>query len=270
MTPTHDTNPSAYQGMFVHELKTRREAARLSRNKLAEALGCSPQWIAKVEAYEKPPSGGLADDLDTFFSGSGVFRRMWEKHAEARKRGLIPNAVLPLVAAEKEATRISIYEPLLISGLLQTEDYARMALRSEQRPDKTEELVAIRMERQSIFATPSPPWLFILLREAVVRDLDPEIRKGQCKHLIDMAEQKDVSIQIIPRGARVFQGSGFQLLSFAEGPDMAYVDGACGHGQMLTSPCAVDALTLCFNMIRSTALPVADSLNLIREVMEDC
>jgi transcriptional regulator with XRE-family HTH domain len=269
MAPSRDTNPSAYQEMFVHELRTRRETVRLSRNKLAEALGCTPQWIAKVEAFEKPPSEGLADDLDTYFSGNGVFRRMLDKHVEARKRGLIPNAVLPLVAAEKEANRISMYEPLLITGLLQTEDYARMALRSEQRPDKAEELVAVRMERQSIFTKPSPPWLFILLREAVIRDLDPEVKKGQCKHLLDVVEQRDVSIQLIPASARVFQGSGFQLLSFTEGRDMAYVDGACGNGQMLTDPREVDALTLCFNVIRSTAMPVVDSLNLIRKIMED-
>jgi transcriptional regulator with XRE-family HTH domain len=50
--------PSPYQEMFVTEMRARREAACLSRNKLAEALGCTPQWLAKVESFEKPPSEG--------------------------------------------------------------------------------------------------------------------------------------------------------------------------------------------------------------------
>jgi hypothetical protein len=58
MAPTRDTNPSAYQDAFVNELRARREASGLSRNKLAAALGCTPQWIAKVETFEKPPSEG--------------------------------------------------------------------------------------------------------------------------------------------------------------------------------------------------------------------
>jgi transcriptional regulator with XRE-family HTH domain len=87
MAPSRDTNPSAYQEVFVDELRSRREASGLSRNKLAAALGCTPQWLAKVETFEKPPSGSLADDLDTYFQLRGTFRRMWEKHQGARKRG---------------------------------------------------------------------------------------------------------------------------------------------------------------------------------------
>lgn len=110
--------------------------------------------------------------------------------------------------------------------------------------------------------------MFLLLREAVVRDLHAEIREGQCKRLIDMAQMPNVSIQIIPARGRVFQGSGFQLLSFNEGADVAYVDGAGGHGQMLTKPSSVRSLGVLFNMIRSAALSAEESENLIRSTME--
>lgn len=49
-------NPDPLLETFAAELRARREATALSRNRLAEALGCSPQWIAKVENCEKPPS----------------------------------------------------------------------------------------------------------------------------------------------------------------------------------------------------------------------
>lgn len=269
MTPSRDTNPSAYQEVFVNELRARREASGLSRNKLAATLGCTPQWLAKVETFEKPPSEGLADDLDTHFRLGGVFRRMWEKHAEARKNGLIPSAVRPLVEAEKEANQINIYEPLLVTGLMQTEEYARYVFDSGTRADKADELVAIRMERQAILCKPAPPWVFVLIREAVIRDIRPEFREGQCKRFLDVMSHSNVSIQVLPTDAAVFQESGFQLLTFDEAPDAAYVDGASGFGQILTDPRDVRRLAVVFDLIRSAALPAKASENLIRTIMED-
>jgi hypothetical protein len=124
------------------------------------------------------------------------------------------------------------------------------------------------MERQAIFSKSDPPWLFLLIREAVLRDLHAEIRPGQCKRLLDMVGEPNISIQVIPTKARVFQGSGFQLLSFNEGADVAYVDGASGFGQMLAELSDVRRLTVLFNMIRSTALSAEESENLIRSIME--
>ncbi|WP_165966629.1 helix-turn-helix transcriptional regulator [Actinomadura sp. 7K507] len=254
--------------MFVNELRARRESSGLSRNRLAAALGCTPQWIAKVETFEKPPSEGLADDLDTYFQAGGMFRRMWEKHVEARKRGLIPNGFRPLAEAEPEAAQISIYEPLLLTGLLQTEEYARFVFGAGMRAGNVDELVAIRMERQSILRRADPPWLFVLIREAVVRDLKTEFRSEQCKRLLEVMEHPKLSIQLIPADAAVFQPCGFQLLSFKQAPDVAYVDGVIHHGQVLTNPPDVQELAILFNVIQTAALSAKESGNLIRSIME--
>ncbi|MEU6748908.1 helix-turn-helix transcriptional regulator [Spirillospora sp. NPDC046719] len=263
-----DANPSVHQEMFVCELRARREAVKLSRNKLATALGCTPQWLAKVETFEKPPSEGLADDLDTYFQAGGMFRRTWEKHAEERRRGLIPSGFRPLVEAERDVSQLSIFAPLVVPGLLQTEELARLILGTEHRREKTEELVALRMERQTILEKVDPPWIFLLLREAVIRDLPPRIRKGQCRRLLEVLEESNFCIQIIPRRFAVTQSSGFQLLSFPEGEDVAYVDAACGYGQMIREPAEVQRVIKSFNMIRATALPSDESMALIRAIME--
>lgn len=268
MAPSRDANPSAYQEMFVNELRARREASGLSRNKLAAALGCTPQWIAKVESFEKPPSEGLADDLDTYFQLGGAFRRMWEKHTEAQKRGLIPSGFRPLIEAEKETDQLSVYEPLLIPGLFQTEDYARLVLSASRRLDKLEELVSIRMGRQTVLDKTDPPWVFLMLREAVVRDLHPEVIVGQCKRLLDLAERPTVSVQIVPTRARLFHPTGFQILGFPQAGSIAYMEGTGDHGQTLTNPEAVRRLVVLFNLARSEALSAEDSMALIRTHME--
>ncbi|QXJ24526.1 helix-turn-helix domain-containing protein [Actinomadura graeca] len=268
MTPSRDTSPSAYQEVFVNELRARREAEGLSRNKLAATLGCTPQWIAKVETFEKPPSEGLADDLDTYYQADGMFRRIWEKHVEARKIGLIPVGFRPLTEVEKLASQLCIFAPLVVPGLLQTEEHARLVLKTEHLEEKAEELVALRMERQAVFAKPNPPWLFVLLREAVLRDLPGEIRNGQYGRLLDMLQRSNFCIQLIPSGFAVTQSSGFQLLSFSEAPDIAYVDGACGHGQVILDPGEVHRIALSFNVIRATALSAGESEGLIRKYLE--
>jgi transcriptional regulator with XRE-family HTH domain len=266
MTPRQ--NPDPLLETFAAELRARREAAVLSRNKLAEALGCSPQWIAKVENCDKPPSPDFARDLDTYFTTGGTFHRMWEKFNDLRKRRLIPTGFRPLAEAEQKATQISIFEPVLIPGIFQTEDCARLVLSAEQHPDKIEELLAIRMERQAILTKADSPWVFLLIRETVLRDLPPEIRPGQCKRLIDDNQQRNISVQVLPRSAHVFQASGLQVLSFKESPDIVYVDGAGGHGQMLGDPSDVQGLAVLFNVIRSAALSAEESENLIRTIME--
>ncbi|MFA1545004.1 helix-turn-helix domain-containing protein [Actinomadura chokoriensis] len=268
MTPSRDTNPSAYQEMFVTELRARRESSGLSRNKLAAALGCTPQWISKVESFEKPPSEGLADDLDTYFQADGTFRRMWEKHAEVRKRGLIPSGFRPLIEAEKETDQVNIYEPLLIPGLFQTEDYARLVLSANRRPDKLEELVSIRLERQAVLDKASPPLIFLLIREAVIRDLHPDVILGQCKRLLDLAERPTISVQIVPTRARLFHPAGFQILGFPREGSIAYMEGTGEHGQTLTIPEAVRKLAVLFNLARSEALSAEESMALIRTHME--
>jgi transcriptional regulator with XRE-family HTH domain len=56
MTGHRESDRNPVLETFADELRFRRENASLSRNKLAEALGCTPQWVGKVEACEKPPS----------------------------------------------------------------------------------------------------------------------------------------------------------------------------------------------------------------------
>jgi transcriptional regulator with XRE-family HTH domain len=256
------------QRSFVIEMRARRETAGLSRYRLAEALGCTPQWLSKVENHEKPPSEGLADDLDTYWKTEGTFRRLWEQMVEAKRQGLISSGFRPLVEAEREAKRIAIYEPLLITGLTQTEEFARHVFSSGARPEKTEELVAIRMGRQSILQKPDSPWLFILLHEGVVRRVPLRFREEQCKRLLDLMADLKVSIQIIPDSAPVYQPGGFQLLSFEGAADVAYIDGAGGHGQMITDPSEVQNLAVLFDVIRSAALSAEESERLIRSILE--
>jgi hypothetical protein len=193
---------------------------------------------------------------------------MWEKHQEARKNGLIPSGFRPLIEAEKKTDHVSIYEPLLIPGLFQTEDYARHVLSAGRRLDKLDELVSIRIGRQAVLDKDDPPWIFLLIREAVIRDLHPEVIIGQCERLLDLAERFTISVQVIPTRAHLFHPAGFQILGFPRGGSIAYMEGTGEHGQTVTNPEAVRKLAVLFNLARSEALSAEDSMALIRTYME--
>lgn len=255
------------QRLFVEELKTRREAGGLSRVKLAEALGCTRQWLDKVETLERMPSEGLADDLDTFYKSGGTYRRIWEALREARKLVLVPTGFLPVIDIEQEANLIRIYEPMLIPGLFQTEEYARAAFAAVHDAPQVEEQVAIRMARQEVLNKANPPWVFLVLRENVLRDVPGHLLQEQCKRLLDASERLRISIQLLPRGASVFVGGAFQVTSTGRA-EVAFADAAKGCGQTFHDPDVVSEFALHFEQIRSSALSVEESRRLIQQIME--
>ncbi|MFB4310615.1 DUF5753 domain-containing protein [Actinomadura sp. GTD37] len=164
---------------------------------------------------------------------------------------------------------MSIYEPVLITGLFQTEEYARLVFGTGLQPDRIDELVAIRMERQAVLTGPRPPVVVLLIRESVLRDVPQEVRCGQCKRLLDIAGLPNISIQVLPACANVFEATGFQVLTFERSTDVAYIEGAGGNGQMLADAVAVQNLAVLFNVARSEALSATESAALIQTIMED-
>ena len=63
------------------------------------------------------------------------------------------------------------FEPLVVPGLLQTEDYARAVLRTRVKvtDEEIDEMVSARIERQSILAQDKPPMLWSIVDEGVLR-----------------------------------------------------------------------------------------------------
>lgn len=127
MTAQRESGPDPLLDTFADELRYRRENAALSRNRLAEALGCTPQWVAKVEGCEKPPSEAFAQDLDTFFATGGLFHRQWQKIRKYRRDRVLLPGFPQYLDLEARAVLIRAFNPQLVSGLLQTEGlYARL------------------------------------------------------------------------------------------------------------------------------------------------
>src|ERR1700690_811143 len=116
-------------GVFGAELRYYRTRAGLSQKDLAPRANVSHDVISKIETGERPPPGGFPSRLDAIpeLDTQDALTRLWshlKKSLKQRAYGWFQE----WADIEAEATVLRWYEPLIVPGLLQTEEYARAIL----------------------------------------------------------------------------------------------------------------------------------------------
>ncbi|TYK43288.1 helix-turn-helix domain-containing protein [Actinomadura decatromicini] len=254
---------------FGDELRRKRKAAGLTGKELADALGCTPQWVSTLENGRKA-SEQSAHDLDTFFKTDGLFHRMWELAMEIEIQTVVPPGFTEYVGYEKTADRIRIFSTGLISGLFQTERYAYTVISAMMGSD-ADRLVAERMERKSIFAKDDPPHTFLVLDESVIRRSvgGPEIMRQQLAYLLEVAQRPRMMLQIVPykSGCHVGLTGSSIILGFENGPEVAYTESS-GEGVLLRQSDRVALQNVRWDLIQCHTIPSEESLAMIQHAME--
>ncbi|MEV0404479.1 helix-turn-helix transcriptional regulator [Actinoallomurus sp. NPDC050550] len=261
---------SSARAFYAVQLKRLRSERKLTQAELGghPAVMVSDKLIGHVENCYRPPTLRLSEGLDKAFDMREFFEGMY---AAIKRESGIPSQFWDYAEQESLACGIKSYQHFLVQGLVQTEEYAREVLRVGQRPDRLDELVAARLNRQEILRSEDPPWLTILLDESVIRRVvgNRGIMQRQLEHLLAMMQGPNVVIRIVPSGAPVYLSGAFNLLSFHDAPSIAYVEGVGGHGQIIEPGRQVSDLEVLFDQAGAQALPVGDSAKLIRAVLED-
>ncbi|MFC4054314.1 helix-turn-helix domain-containing protein [Actinomadura syzygii] len=254
---------------FGGELRRMRDKAGLTGKQLADALGCTPQWISMMESGRKL-SEQSAHDLDTFFQTDGTFHRHWKLASEIEVQFILPPGFPEYLEYEKEATSYRIFSALLINGLFQTEDYTRSILLASD-GSNVAELTAKRMERQAVLTRENPPHTWLVLDETVLRRIvgSPAIMREQLNYLLTASERINTMIQVVPNGSGYHAGLGgeFTILGFEDRVDLAYTESA-GEGLLIERAARVRDKVVRWDLLRGYALPVEESRALIRTVME--
>jgi transcriptional regulator with XRE-family HTH domain len=259
---------------FGAELRRARAGAGLSQDQLGQRLGYSGALVGKVEMGERAPSQGFAQGCDQAFpEAGGLFARI---HQLARRwDGGYPSWFTEWVEAERRATTLHTWQPLLVPGLLQTLDYARalfLAWHSSDSDDELDQLVNARIERQSIFQRPKPTSLWAVLDEGVLRRRvgSEKIMRDQLLHLMDVSERSKITIQVVPAdvGAHVGLLGAFSIASFESAPGIVYMESP-DEGRTTEKSSVVAKIAETFDMLRAEALPRGASRALIRKVVEE-
>ena len=193
-----EQNPTLRGRRLAMELQRRREATGMSREEVARQLEWSTSTIFRIETGRSRPQPGNVRMLLELYGVTGPERDgLIQLTREARQPGwwhsfrdVLPNPYEVYIGLEAGAASIRNFEPIVVPGLLQTEDYARETFRNgpiELDPDEVERLVEVRLARQKILTRDDRPRLWAVIDEAVIRRVvgGTEVMRGQLRHLAD-------------------------------------------------------------------------------------
>ncbi|MFF5212339.1 helix-turn-helix domain-containing protein [Streptosporangium sp. NPDC000396] len=261
--PEPSVNPLVLLGA---ELRKHRKRANISMERLAEAVQFSASLIGFIERGQRTPSRNFMQRYDDALEAGGELVRLWERLTRAAS----PWWFRGWLDIEQEAHTLHTWEPLVVPGLLQTEDYARAVIRGEPgiTDEQMEKAVAARMERQKIFARANSPLFMAVIDEGVLhRPIGGrEVMRRQLERLMEAIESPRIGIQVVPLALGVTTGilGGFVIAQLPGSPDMVYIQSAI-HGHVSDRPEDVKAIHGRYDALRAEAHPQPASIELIRE-----
>jgi len=186
-------------------LQTLRKGAGMTLRALEQRVGMSNAKISLWENGRRLPS---IEDLTTVLDAFGVTGDDRERLLALRREAEGPGELVAgpttigaqltkLIDQESGARRITDVAPLLVPGLLQTADYAYAIL--GRYPDAAVR-VRLRTGRSEILTRSHDPVEFHALidNEVLVRNIaPPAVMAAQLRHLLQMAELPNVTIQLV-------------------------------------------------------------------------
>jgi transcriptional regulator with XRE-family HTH domain len=270
-------SPTVRRRRLGGELRQLRESAGLTIERVADALKFSNSKISRIETGQVSATpSDVRRMLELYNVGgerrSGVLQSALEARQKDWWQAYSDTLVVPLIGLEAEAGSIRTYEPLLVPGLFQTEEYARAvigAIRPDLHVDRIEHWVELRMARQTHFKK-DPPELSAVLDEAVLRRAvgGRRVMSQQLHHLMGVCELPTINLQVLPFGAGEHAGmtGAFTIFSFDEPavPDTVYIEQP-KDDMYLESTEEVQRYARAFDSLRAMALePDASSDLLLR------
>jgi len=278
----HVAGPTVRRLRLGKELQRLREAAGVSRQAAATAIGCSLARIGHIESGRNAPSkSDLVVLLQHLYgSDAATLQALEVLREEASKRGWwstygLPEWLAAYVGLETDASVLRCLDLDLIPGLLQTESYMRR-LYAVGRPRPQKEIdrrIAARLHRQQrLRAEKDPLQLVAVVSEAALMRCTREASAGreQLEQLINRSELPNVDLRVLPFGAGVHVGTGpFSVLSFPDDllPDAAHYEYAVG-GHVIDDPLIVQRLSTLFSELRERSLGAGESRTLIAQLAE--
>lgn len=237
---TEDQQPSIRSRQVAAELRRLRKSAGLTTGEVGTRLGISQ---SKVSRIENSKLGLSIEEVAALLGLYQVPTQRREQLLDLVRRaaepgwvqvhgGNLPDQWQTLIDWEGRSIGLRDFAPLVVPGLLQTADYARAIISATAKPEVTETgldtMVAARLGRQSILSRALPPDLHVILGEHALRMPvgGDAVMHAQLRHLAEMAQRRQVTIQVVPLAAGPHPGleGSFVLMDFEHDPSMVYVE----------------------------------------------
>ncbi|WP_035798053.1 helix-turn-helix domain-containing protein [Kitasatospora mediocidica] len=256
--------------MFGAKVRLFREREDMTLEQLAGIVKYSRSHIARIEVAETIPPPDLPACLDAMFGTDGIFSTLYE----LAKHEIHPDQYRRRMELEARARVIDEYAGQLVPGLVQTEDYARALFRvsnPEASPAQIEEMVTARLMRQALLRADPPPYLSMILDEAVIRRPvgGPIVMRAQLASLAALVDTPTTLLQILPfeHGGHALMGGALTLTTLADRSCIAYEEGI-DSGTLFEEPERASKRRREYDRLRAYALTPSRSADLIHDVME--
>ncbi len=222
---------------WIRALKAARAGAGVSQEGLADLIKWSPSTIAAIETGRRRPTIQFADAADQALGTGGLLAGLLREDEGTTG----PAWFESWPDHEQQAVRLCSFEPCLVPGLLQTEEYARAVFSAGglYRSDRVEELVSLRMSRQRLLHRDDPPDCVFVIDESALRRRvgGPAVMDRQLGRLLEAVELPRVRLHVLPLdvGAHVSMGGGFVLARLPGNDRLISLDNAV-RGQIADYP----------------------------------
>jgi transcriptional regulator with XRE-family HTH domain len=245
MVDRHGPDPTVHRRRLRNELRDAREAAQKTQKTVAEAMDWSLSKLIRIEAGTVAIS---TNDLRALLTHYDVERARIDQLVDLARsareptrwssyRDIAEPEFIAYLGYEASASIIRNFEPLLVPGLLQTEEYAHEALSSIFPGDAkgVARRLALRMERQELLARAEPPSMHFIMDEAAIRRVvgGRDAMRRQLRHLTEIAERPNITIRIVPfeHGMYPRIRLSYVLFEFPDtnDPDILYIEQPLGE-----------------------------------------
>lgn len=247
---------------FGKQMRRDRLAKRWSIAELARRINATPAHLGRVESGARPPTVRLAALLDEVFpERGGYYVSFMDDYRTAPE---IPATFRSWSDYEEGAATLRVWEPGIVSGLAQSEGYARALIAAEpgMTADTEDIRVKTRLDRQRrVVNRPEPPRLTLLVDQVALwrRVRSARVMAEQMAHLAEIAELPHVTVQVVPAIEHAANTSGYVLSD-----DAVW----CEHlasGGVFTDPQIVSGIAARHDSLRAECYRASESLAMILE-----
>lgn len=187
----------------------------------------------------------------------------WEDYSD-----IMPSWFSTYVEFESASSRLFMYDPELVPGLLQERSYQRAVF--ETYPDPVEGFIErqlnMRADRQrAVFERTPPVTLTVVLSEGVLDRLvgGQEVMDRQKAHLLRLAQGKNVRVLVLPwtAGAHLANKGALNIVDFdsEDEPSVVYLETYVG-GRYVDDENMVRSFRSMFETITAQSVPIEEHL----------
>jgi transcriptional regulator with XRE-family HTH domain len=277
-------NPAVLRILLGAQLRRLREAKRITLEEAGNVIRASHSKVSRLESGRVAFKDRDVVDLFIYYgvTDQAQIQTLRGIAVRANSRGwwhdysdILPGWFEEYISLEEAAIQIRGYEVQFVPGLLQTEEYARaVTLLAYSNPKEISRRVSLRMARQARLSGAEPVSLVLVLDEATLsRPIGgPSVMRAQLRHLIEMSQRPNVTIQVLPFkvGGHAAAGGPFSVLHFAESDlsDIVFLE-QLSTAQYLEKPDMVGKYLAVMERLRLEAATPADSIKRLQAILSE-